>query len=371
MNEMRTDAPEGIEEPGQLHVRIDSRSMYFGAKAPYEVRDADMRVVMRGSGQGELELEPGIYQVSAVLEDGGEHSRIVQVEEGETAEVRIGLGTPRPEGYPSRGGTPRLRATLRSRSYFQRVGEINEGERAAIAPNVGVELTDVDGAEVLRETRTLWVLLAKPDIEAVPAVTLRLGDERLRLSLPTSPGGGPNLNTCTVRVDETAHGPRAAAWISSERTVANALQNMVGSGHFGHATRMADEATGLLRGKYDDPTGAALGALVLYRAGRLESYRSWLENLCRDFSWLPDGKILLAAMLMDLRDDVDRARALVSEASAQRVLFTESYSILLGLLRRWPNESERGSWTNDIARLADRSPDTDRDALCLTQRLPE
>jgi hypothetical protein len=174
-----------------------------------------------------------------------------------------------------------------------------------------------------------------------------------------------------VRIDEAAGGARAGAWISPERTVGNALQNMLGTGHFGQAAAMADKAIELFRSKYEDPTAAALGALVLQRAGRLDRFRSWVENLARDFPWLPDGKVLLAAQLVGTRSERERARALVAQASTQRILYTESYSILLGLLRRWPDMEERSALGAEAARLGKRAPDTDWDSICLSHRLPD
>ena len=51
----------------------------------------------------------------------------------------------------------------------------------------------------------------------------------------------------------------------------------------------------------------ALGGLTLHRYGRLRERQDWIENLARDFAWIPDGRILLAALLMNDRECFARA----------------------------------------------------------------
>jgi hypothetical protein len=85
---------------------------------------------------------------------------------------------------------------------------------------------------------------------------------------------------------------------------------------------------GLLAEKYSDPTGAALGALILYKVGRLGGWTGWVENLVRDFEWLPDGKILLANLLFDRKERTELALQLALRASRQTILYnTESFSL--------------------------------------------
>jgi hypothetical protein len=153
--------------------------------------------------------------------------------------------------------------------------------------------------------------------------------------------------------------------------VANALQNMMAAGYMFKAADMAKDAVGLLRDKYDDPTGAALGALILYKFGRLGSWQSWMENLVRDFDWLPDGKVMLAKLLYDADTDRDRALELAIRASSQRMLYSESYSILLDMLRRWPRAVDEMARKEAVDRLASRASYIDWESICLSQIEPE
>ena len=56
----------------------------------------------------------------------------------------------------------------------------------------------------------------------------------------------------------------------------------------------------------------------------------------------------------------------VLEASQQRMLYAESYSILLDLLRRWPREHRFAAHAETVAELARHSPHIDWDSICLS-----
>ncbi|MDH5304584.1 MAG: hypothetical protein OEW64_10885 [Gammaproteobacteria bacterium] len=144
--------------------------------------------------------------------------------------------------------------------------------------------------------------------------------------------------------------------------------NMLASRQVRSAVQMAEQATELLRQKYSDPTGAALGAIILNKVGRLERLESWVRNLAQDFPWLPDGKILVASINFARRSNMDEVRDLVIAASGQRPLFTESYSMLLDLLRRWPRDTD-GDWRRGaLKEVSSHSPYVDWDSICFSLR---
>lgn len=64
----------------------------------------------------------------------------------------------------------------------------------------------------------------------------------------------------------------------------------------------------LLRGKYDDPIGAAAGAYALLRIGRLEERNDWAQRLVEVAPWMADGPIIAAAVALRL-DPPDRSLA--------------------------------------------------------------
>jgi hypothetical protein len=98
---------------------------------------------------------------------------------------------------------------------------------------------------------------------------------------------------------------------------------------------------------------------------------SWVENLARSFDWLPDGKVIFARLLYDNESDRSQALQLAIQASAQRMLYSESYSILLDLLRRWPEATDDMARRQAVDRLASQSSYMDWGSICLSQIILE
>jgi len=351
-------------------VELRSDSYFFGQSIPIEVRDSSMRLVERPSDKRRFSLPPGLYEVSAVLEDGRKHRALVQVKAGETAPVTLGadVETAASKGSPS---TERKKVPRYQRPRYTRkmATEEPQPERAATAP---VELLDVTGASLLGEaTRSPWQFECADDVDAIPTARIRVGDRTSVISLPISPEQGSPSHACTVTLHETSTGAHLYAWISPGRTVANALQNMMASGYVLDAAGVADQAVELLGDKYRDPTGAALGGLILLKTGRLERWTSWIENLARDFDWLADGKVLLASLLAATENDRGRALELAMRASEQRLLFSETFSLLLDLLRRWSKGEERDRRHAAIKEMLTRTPNIDWESICLSHQEDE
>lgn len=359
-----------MTKAGKLSVQLKSDSAFFGHNVPIHVRDSNMRLVQRSSNNRQFDLPVGLYEVSAVLEDGNKHSRLVQVKEGELTPVELGA---REENQVPKSiiqsevtdvpGYERLRFTKKMESLTNDDTEPNTGTTT--------QLLDVTGASLIRETRTLWIFKSASDLDSVPTALIQINNRKTLISLPASPEGRPTENTCVVKVEETRTGAHVNAWISPERFVANALHNMLASGYVLHAANVADDAVELLRYKYSDPTGAALGALILHKVGRLERWTSWVKNLARDFDWMPDGKVMLANLLYNDESKRDSALELAINASTQRMLYTESYSLLLDLLRRWPRDSDHKTIRQAINTLASLAPYIDWKSICLSHVIEE
>lgn len=361
---------------GAIMVRVGSDSMFLGQALPIEVRNSELRLVAKATSAREIKLPEGLYEVSAVLEDGRKHSSLVQVKGGEQTPVNIAslqgvaagsggatadLAVTRPED-PSVYRRPRFTRSMANAAGTERETGV---ENAADS-----SLVEVQGATLVRETRTLRIFQSLPTIDRVPSALLQIGSRRVRISLPVSPTGWTPSGSCAVRVECNATGTHVQAWIAPERTVANALQNMLSAGFVLEAAKVADDAVELLREKYQDPAGAVLGGLILLKTGGLKRWSSWVENLARDFVWLPDGKVLLAQLMVERESASERALALALEASQQRMLYTECHSLLLDLLRRWPRDEARDARQEAIRRLTDYTPDVDWESICLCHALP-
>jgi hypothetical protein len=330
-----------MSDTGRLSVDVRGNSVFLGSVIPIEVRDSHMQLVQQGTPGRYLDLAEGIYEVSAILEDGRRHHQLAQVRPGDLTRVEF-------SAVP--GTSPEESSSV-----------------APTAPAMGDDtaLIDVTGARHTGGGADFWLFECAGKTDSVPTARFRLGGREARLSLPLSAEVFP-ANICRVRVQKTKIGVRADAWIAPERTVANGLQNMLASGFLLHAAKIAEDAVGLLQSKYSDPTGAALGALILHKTDRLERYSDWVENVARDFDWLPDGKILLATLLFNRQGARDRALDLALRAARQTILYSESFSLLLDLLRRWPGDAEKTGRAESIRSLALQAPYIDWESTCLS-----
>lgn len=410
------------EATGTLRVALGTQSMQFNRTAPVEIRDENMALVQRIESGAEVALPPGLYQVSAVLQDGAEYRRIAKVEAGGTCEVTLDSGTaraasaaaperpalvkriraampasaavaappppmpapppqPRPEPVgalppimarpsasrptPTGAAPPDVGSIInRTMRVLKRVvrpaASTAASQSATSAPPPSPQpapppppaptppppppppassepaLVSLQGAQSLRQLPDGWFLTGEQGVPAgIPTAEVRVGDTTWRVSLPLNPGQGD----CTVQVAPANTRLPVTAWIAPDRTMTAALQNMLLNGEYEALAPVADQAIELLRSKYQDPTGAALGALILHKVGKLSTYVAWLENLARDFPWIPDGDVLLASMLVQEHRELDRALQLAVSAAQRRMLLSESYSILLDMLRRWPDRA--------------------------------
>ena len=70
-----------------LKVKIESESILLQNNLHVEVRDNNMQLVDSFYGGNEIDVEPGIYQISSVLEDGKKHNKLINVESDQQVDV--------------------------------------------------------------------------------------------------------------------------------------------------------------------------------------------------------------------------------------------------------------------------------------------
>jgi hypothetical protein len=354
---------------GTLSVELKSNSGYLGSNLPIEVRDSHMRLIQGDRSARQFDLPAGLYEVSAILDDGRRHIQVVQIKAGENTPVEFGFGQQLTEPESTLQVEPTESLYERSR-YTLKMDSLTDTPREFVK-GLSTQLLDLDGASLVSESPGLWVFECVSDLDRVPTALIQVENHRKRISLPISQEGGFPLNSCAVRVVQTRSGSHVDAWISTERTTANALQNTLASGYVLQAADVAREAVNLLLYKYSDPAGAALGALILYKVGRMETRIDWLENLAGDFDWLPDGKVMLANLLVRDEHHRDRAFELAIKASSQRMLYTENYSLLLDLLRRWPSDHYQAARQEAVNKMAVMTSDLDWESICLCQTVED
>ena len=365
---------------GRLTVGVRSDSTFLGQRVPIEIRDSSLRLVATPTAGLTLDLPAGLYEVGAVLEDGRRHAEVIEVVAGKDTPVELSLLS-QGAGATSAGeaAEPVVKAspTPSSMTYQQprytrdTASEPDAAAEEALDSVGDARLIEVLGASLTHETRTRWTFECAPRIDSVPTALFQLGTRRTRISLPVSPRRDTPSGLCVVKIERAATGARAQAWITPERKVANALQNMLSAGYLPEAAKVADSALDLLRFKYEDPTGAALGALLLYKASRLHEWEQWVRNLARDFDWLPDGKVLLAQLRYERGDASAEVLDLALRASRQRMLFSDSLSLLVELLRRWPAESGGDARQHALDDVVATTSYVDWESVCLSERLPD
>jgi hypothetical protein len=369
-----------VLEAGDLTISVGSESVFLGQAVPIEVRDSRHRLVGRTTSSNTLKLAPGLYEISAVLQDGRRHSATVDVVAGKqtpvtlTADEGATAAEPDASSYvaESSASVPNSNINLGSipqNRFTRRMFEQPDADVQSVA-TVDASLVEARGATLVRQTRTLHIFQCLPSINEVPTAGFAVGGRHLVTSLPISPEGGSPSGSCAVRFEAVGSRVRAQAWITPQRTVANALQNMLASNYLLQAARVADDAAELLSSKYEDPTGAALGALLLYKTGQLARFENWVRNLARSFDWLPDGKILLARLQTDRERSSPQMLDLCLQAAKQRPLFAECHALLLELLRRWPGSENADARANAVAQLSSFAPYVNSDSICFSHWVP-
>lgn len=347
-----------------LTVRFDSASQLLKSLLRAEVRDGALRLVGTAQHGMPLRLAPGLYRVDAVLEDGTALQRVVSLAEGQQEQVMLAK-TSRP--------APPSRSAIDDGFESMTPQAPDASLPAAQSSDHLLQLVRVDGAHATPIAPGAWSF--RTEDRGAAAAVFDDDERRWTISLPVLTGGmlsSSQPDECTVRFDGPAHARVPAARIAGWRTVASSVQEMLLQSRIEQVLAIADEATTALAAKYSDPAGAALGALLLYRVDRLATLSGWLNNLARSFAWLVDARILQAGLAARSGDAVQREHGLdvLLACTNERALFTESHSLRLHLLRRWPSDARSDERDAALSVLADRYPNVEWSALTLTTSQP-
>jgi hypothetical protein len=349
-----------------LIVRFDSASQLLKSLLRAEVRDGALRLVGTAHHGMPLRLAPGFYRIDAVLDDGTALQRVVSLAEGQQEQVTLAKTLRSAPPSPSRSAIDDGFESMRPQAP-------DVSFPAAQSSDHLLQLVCVDGARATPIAPGAWSF--RTDDRGAAAAVFDDDARRWTISLPVLTGGmlsSSQPDECTVRFDGPAHTRVPAARIAGWRTVASSVQELLLQFRIEQVLAIADEATTALAAKYSDPAGAALGALLLYRVDRLAPLSGWLDNLARSFAWLVDARILQAGLAARSSDAVQRERGLDSllACTNERALFTESHSLRLHLLRRWPGNTRSAERDAALSALADRYPNIDWSALTLTTSQP-
>lgn len=343
------------EKTGDLKLALESKLHYGGKDVRVEIRDSDLILVEPATTKRRFSLPIGLYEVSAVLEDGKRTTQVVEVVDRHLTEIKLVPNLPFQPAAPSKD------------SDFRSAEDLREAQPV----RANMELVDASSRVTIYAEESHWIIRLSEAVEQVAIATIRRADTTLQASLPISAGDHRFSVTCHVKRDAVASLKPLQVNISQSRSIASAMEGMVGAGQIESAARLAGEAIKTLLEKFVDPTGAALAALILHKAGRLKGRQLQLVQMIERFDWLPDGKILLASQLVRDPDMRDFALQLACDASKQRILFTETFSLLLDLLRYWPSDGEISARNEALSRLGKLAPLVDWRSTYLCNVLPE
>ena len=238
----------------------------------------------------------------------------------------------------------------------------------AVLRSTDVRLVAMAGCAVQSAAGARLLFRPDGDVGEPAHVTFEIADRTAEMSLPIDPNASFPLGGAAVTATGDASGGiRLVAGFTDERRVATVIDAMSGIGSHADSDSLVRDASSLLLHKYADAPAAALGALMMQRLGRLDQREHWVSNLATDFPWLPDGKALHASLLR-AGDDSQRRRGLqlLLEAAAQRPMFTDGLSLMISLLRRWPDDERAEERRAAIDRLGAYMVAADLDAVCLT-----
>lgn len=343
------------DKSGVLQIDVDSKLYYRGQGIRVEIRDSDLILIQPATTRRRFDLPIGLYEISAVLEDGKRTTKIVAVTEKES--TRISLDPDLPFQPP---------ASIKEHD-FHSLSEMHQLQSLKSE----MELVDISSDVTVYAVESHWIIRHTEDMEQVPVATIRIAGRAVRASLPISAGDHRYSVTCHVKRHAEARSKLPEINISQSRSIASAMESMVFAGQFESAARLASNAMKTLLEKFVDPTGAVLAALILHKTDRLDDKLALLIHLVQRFDWLPDGKILLASQLARIPEKRHIASQLACDASKQRILFTETFSLLLDLLRYWPAEGDSSARSEALFRLGKCAPFVDWRSTYLCDRLPE
>jgi hypothetical protein len=382
---------------------------------PVLARAADVVIGEPGNGDDGIDMPIGRgFEAVVPLPWGGEYIEHFDVEPGD-GEVHVPVHVPlgRLESPPSR-------RTRRFRAASLDVATISQGIRflqwdgIGFVPHVSPPYMSNPRPAELGEV-TIKVALSDKSFRAMEGLSYINDDnfeeihpdptsvffqiesgygESSIVALPLGTGSG---RECEV----TIHSKRGQLAVSARPNFGR-TSVVAGYLHTGRADRalvaMGDDAAELLRGKIEDPIGAAIGGYALLKLNRLDRMHDWPENLARWFRWLPDGAVIAGAVAAR-RGERNMALRWFERASRRGIpIFSEGLSLLStdiralvrgpgtrradfdlgdrdpswddrdGLPPDWRARRGRLAAAGAVARVANLSLSADQSALCTTLR---
>lgn len=311
---------------------------------PVEVRKPNLALVAQTLTTRSVNLEPGLYYVTARLPAGQELFNQVTISEDSPSTVIL---TPEPEDVsPNESLEVESYITGSQTTSWTGSGSSLEGLGAE---NVTAKLRAFSGNILLgqlseRNDQSWLVPLSAPSIGvakfSVPAGNVTLVQllqpkvPPINMALPISPF--PPQNGCQLVLTRQSDG-LISVDIHLEHITADMLLGYFLRGLLDQAvtitTSNALQAEQLLDQKLSYPIAAAVGAYALLRFGDLDRLHNWTENLNNWFTWLPDGAAIGGEHLARLGKHKEALPVFLELPSRGLPIFSDGLSYAIDRLR--------------------------------------
>lgn len=321
---------------GSINISVDSKLNYAGGNTLINIRDQWLRLYLTTTPR-QVIVPPGIYELSTVKDNGQIISQIVQIPANEIVEVEFFLSA-----------ESSSEAKLLSKDFvrFKSLGVLS-------AKSSGIKLVGIThGAQIYVEDDR-WIIRQERNIEKLTSASFMTERGEMVVNLPISGGNHFRSMCCQISVNAEEYATYPKVNIAPARTIASSMEQMLDSGRIFYASQVASSSMEALLDIYPDPTGALLGIIALFKVGRLVQHKAWLQDFNRRYPWLPDGKIFLALILSESEADMESATELIKVAARQKVLYSDSFSVLLSLIRSLPIELNDFEGLFNIGALVD------------------
>ena len=323
---------------------------------PVEVRKSNMALVAQTNTSQSVQLEPGLYHVSARLPTGQELYNNIEIgdETSYTVDLyldqdqespheheevqRFLVGIPTVSTKFNKGlealGPMELRASIRSFTGSPLDGPLSPGPDPQ-----GTSDSTIVGAAKFHLPRSSYFALVQ---------LLQPGQPALNIMLPQAPPHDSEF-TITVgsdnRLEVSVHLRNSTAETLLryyERGMVLQMENLTGK----DSPAVVSEE--LLYGKVADPIAACVGAYTLLRLGELDRLHEWTENLKNWFDWLPDGLAIRAEHLARRGQHSQALENLLRLPDRGLPFFSDGLSFALNRLRTYLSYGGGGELAGDL-----------------------
>lgn len=339
--------PDGI-----LSVTVTSLLQRRGKDTEITIRDHTLSLLTCDTDR-EFHLSPGIYEVSVLNDSGEKLEKIVVINPNKLTTLELNLKSP--ESIDIHLKDEDFQVWKKNDIY-----SLKSTSLALHTASEGLEITRLDNQMIVRHTG---------EMREVSTITVLCNEVLQQFSLPLSNGTHHRSVFCHLLIADTLKDPgKPRVRLSQGRTVSSAMERLYEGNRVLNAAKIAEQSLKYLTTAVEDPTGVLIGAIALFKTDRLTDSIEWLELFNRKYEWLPDGKILLACLISD--EDPKRSIDLAVAASAQTILYRDTFSMLLNFLRQWPDKKSepRNSALKHLGRI---SPYVNWKSTYLSYTLPQ